>query len=201
MNAIEVKKAPKALKIPTKTTINLAQKESKKKDVLTVAVGTVLIAALAGSIAKFGVLDQLARLNAAEAAYNQVHAQYLQTQQAVADYPEVEARYRTYSRKWMNVGDQNGLAKVDRLDVLDLVERRMMPRGQVNSVSLRDSVMVVSMSGMNLRQISEMVELVRADPIVESAALNLASTEQDSTEALMDFTLTIALEPAEEAAE
>lgn len=201
MNATEVKKAPKALKIPTKTTINLAKKESKKKDVLTVAVGAVLIAALAGSIAKFGVLDQLARLNAAEAAYNQVHAQYLQTQQAVADYPEVEARYRTYSRKWMNVGDQNGLAKVDRLDVLDLVERRMMPRGQVNSVSLRDSVMVVSMSGMNLRQISEMVELVRADPIVESAALNLASTEQDSTEALMDFTLTIALEPAEEAAE
>ena len=101
----------------------------------------------------------------------------------------------------MNAGDQNGLAKVDRLDVLDLVERRMMPRGQVNSISLRDSVMVVSMSGMNLRQISEMVELVRADPIVESAALNLASTEQDSTEALMDFTLTIALEPAEEAAE
>ena len=201
MNTIEVKKAPKALKIPTKTTINLAKRESKKKDVLTVAVGAVLIAALAGSVAKFGVLDQLARLNAAESAYNEVHSQYEMTLQAVADYPEVEARYRTYSREWMRVGDQNGLAKVDRLDVLDLVEKRMMPRGQVNSVSLRDSVMVVSMSGMNLRQISEMVELVRADPIVESAALNLASTEQDSTEALMDFTLTIALEPAEEAAE
>ena len=53
MNAIEVKKAPKALKIPTKTTINLAQRESKKKDVLTVAVGAVLIAALAGLLIYF----------------------------------------------------------------------------------------------------------------------------------------------------
>ena len=76
-----------------------------------------------------------------------------------------------------------------------------MPRGQVDSLSLRDSVLVVSMSGMNLRQISDMVERIRQEPIVESAALNLASTERDSKEALLDFTLTIALQPKEEAAE
>ena len=61
--------------------------------------------------------------------------------------------------------------------------------------------MVVSMSGMNLRDISSMVERLREDPIVESAGLNLASTEQDTTDALMDFTLTVSLRQAEEAAE
>ena len=201
MNAIETKKPSKVLKLPTKTTINLAQRESRRKDVLTLTIGGALILLLAGSVAKFGVLDQLDRLSQAESSYHQVHSQYLTTLQAVEDYPEVEERYRTYSRSWMNAGDQNGLVRVDRLQVLDLIERRMMPRGQVDSLSLRDSILVVSMSGMNLRQISDMVERIRQEPIVESAALNLASTEQDTKEALLDFTLTIALQPKEEAAE
>ena len=201
MNAIETKKPSKVLKLPTKTTINLAQRESRRKDVLALTIGGALILLLAGSVAKFGVIDQLDRLSQAESSYNQVHSRYLSTLQAVEDYPEVEERYRTYSRSWMNAGDQNGLVRVDRQQVLDLVERRMMPRGQVDSLSLRDSVLVVSMSGMNLRQISDMVERIRQEPIVESAALNLASTERDSKEALLDFTLTIALQPKEEAAE
>lgn len=201
MNAIETKKPSKVLKLPTKTTINLAKRESRRKDVLTLTVGGVLILLLAGSVAKFGVIDQLDRLSQAESSYNQVHSQYLSTLQAVEDYPEVEERYRTYSRSWMNAGDKNGLAKVDRQQVLDLLEQRMMPRGQVNSVSLRDSVLVVSMSGMNLRQISTMVESIREDPIVESASLNLASTEEKKKTDLMDFTLTVVLQPKEEAAE
>ncbi len=201
MNAIETKKPSKVLKLPTKTTINLAKRESRRKDVLTLTVGGVLILLLAGSVAKFGVIDQLDRLSQAESSYNQVHSQYLSTLQAVEDYPEVEERYRTYSRSWMNAGDKNGLAKVDRQEVLDLLEQRMMPRGQVNSVSLRDSVLVVSMSGMNLRQISTMVESIREDPIVESASLNLASTEEKKKTDLMDFTLTVVLQPKEEAAE
>ena len=201
MNAIETKKPSKVLKLPTKTTINLAKRESRRKDLLTLTVGGVLILLLAGSVAKFGVIDQLDRLSQAESSYNQVHSQYLSTLQAVEDYPEVEERYHTYSRSWMNAGDKNGLAKVDRQQVLDLLEQRMMPRGQVNSVSLRDSVLVVSMSGMNLRQISTMVESIREDPIVESASLNLASTEEKKKTDLMDFTLTVVLQPKEEAAE
>lgn len=201
MNAIETKKPSKVLKLPTKTTINLAKRESRRKDALTLTIGGVLILLLAGSVAKFGVIDQLDRLSQAESSYNQVHSQYLSTLQAVEDYPEVEERYRTYSRSWMNAGDKNGLAKVDRQQVLNLLEQRMMPRGQVNSVSLRDSVLVVSMSGMNLRQISTMVESIREDPIVESASLNLASTEEKKKTDLMDFTLTVVLQPKEEAAE
>lgn len=199
--ATEQKTALKAIKLPTKTTINLAKRESRKKDALTLVTGIVLIVLLAGAVAKFAVLDQLARQQAAESAYNQVHTQYEAMRQAVEDYPKVEEKYRTYSRSWMTAGDQNGLAEVDRLDVLDLVEKRLMPYGQINSISLRASVMVVSMSGMNLRDISSMVEQLRDDPIVESAALNLASTEQDTTDALMDFTLTVSLQQAEEAAE
>jgi len=199
--AVKTNKASNAMKLPTKTRINLAKRESRKKDMITLGVGIVLIAGLSAAVAKFAVIDQLDRLSQAEGAYNAVHVQYVAMQQAVADYPNVEERYRTYSRSWMLSGDTNGLARVDRADVLDLVEARLLPYGRINTLSLRDSVMVVSMSGMNLSQISAMFEQLQTEKIVASASLNMASTEEkDDPNALLDFTITIALQPEQEEA-
>lgn len=199
--AVKTNKASNAMKLPTKTRINLAKRESRKKDMTTLGVGIVLIAGLSAAVAKFAVIDQLDRLSQAEGAYNAVHVQYVAMQQAVADYPNVEERYRTYSRSWMLSGDTNGLARVDRADVLDLVEARLLPYGRINTLSLRDSVMVVSMSGMNLSQISAMFERLQTEKIVASASLNMASTEEkDDPNALLDFTITIALQPEQEEA-
>ena len=199
--AVKTNKASNAMKLPTKTRINLAKRESRKKDMITLGVGIVLIAGMSAAVAKFAVIDQLERLSQAEGAYNAVHVQYVAMQQAVADYPNVEERYRTYSRSWMLSGDTNGLAQVDRADVLDLVEARLLPYGRINTLSLRDSVMVVSMSGMNLSQISAMFERLQTEKIVASASLNMASTEEkDDPNALLDFTITIALHPEQEEA-
>lgn len=199
--AVKTNKASNAVKLPTKTRINLAKRESRKKDFITLGVGIVLIAGLSAAVAKFAVIDQLERLSQAEGAYNAVHVQYVAMQQAVADYPNVEERYRTYSRSWMLSGDTNGLTRVDRADVLDLVEARLLPYGRINTLSLRDSVMVVSMSGMNLSQISAMFERLQTEKIVASASLNMASTEEkDDPNALLDFTITIALQPEQEEA-
>lgn len=199
--AVTTNKASNAVKLPTKTRINLAKRESRKKDMITLGVGIVLIAGLSAAVAKFAVIDQLERLSQAEGAYNAVHVQYVAMQQAVADYPNVEERYRTYSRSWMLSGDTNGLAQVDRAEVLDLVEARLLPYGRINTLSLRDSVMVVSMSGMNLSQISAMFERLQTEKIVASASLNMASTEEkDDPNALLDFTITIALQPEQEEA-
>ena len=197
--ATKTNKASNAVKLPTKTRINLAKRESRKKDMITLGVGIVLIAGLSAAVAKFAVIDQLERLSQAEGAYNAVHVQYVAMQQAVADYPNVEERYRTYSRSWMLSGDTNGLAQVDRAEVLDLVEARLLPYGRINTLSLRDSVMVVTMSGMNLSQISAMFERLQTEKIVASASLNMASTEEkDDPNALLDFTITIALQPEQE---
>lgn len=197
----EKKASLKGMKLPSKTYINLAQKESKKRDVVTSILGLILIVILAGCVAKFGVIDQIARQNRAEAEYNTTHSQYLVMQQAVADYPKVEERYRTYSRKWMENSADDGLVTVDRTDALDLVEQYLRSVGTVNSVSIKGTVLVANMSGMNLQQISAMLTRVEQQPIVASAALNIASTEDQTEESMLDFTLTIALQPIKEEAE
>ena len=204
MNQIKTRKTagPKVMKLPSKTFVNLAQRESKKKSLLTLVLGAALILAVSFSVAKFGVADQFARLDRAEGAYNQVHQQYLQVEQAVADYPKVEQRYRTYSRKWMENSAEDGLITVDRTLVLDMTERYLRTQGTVESMTITGTVMTVKMSGMNLRQVSAMLGRVEQQPIVASAALNIASTEdKNDPEALLEFTMTVALQPIEEEAE
>lgn len=192
-------KARKTIKYPVKTTINLAQRESRSQNVATLAIGIALIAVLSFCVAKFGVIDQLARQREAEQAYNTVHAQYVQMQQAIENYPAVEQEYRTYSRSWMQQDATGSFVSVERVDVLDLLEQYLMPYGTVNSVAMQKDTVVVSMSGMNLEQISAMFERLQKQPIVAGASLNLASTAQNAQASDLDFSVTITLQPEKEA--
>lgn len=190
--------AKKPVKYPTKRTVNLAKRESHSQSVMTLSIGTAVIIVLVVLVVKFGVLDQLARQSAAESAYNTVHAQYTEMQSAVEKYPEVEEEYRTYSRKWMQQEDSGAFVSVDRQEVLDLMENCLQPYGTIKAVTISDDVMIVSMSGMNLQEISAMFEILQQQPIVKSADLTIASTEKTAGEDL-DFSVTITLQPADTA--
>ena len=189
----------KASKYPTKRTVNLAQRESHSRSTLTLTLGLVLIVVLSFCVANFGVLRQLDRQRAAENAYNTVHSQYIQMQQALADYDKVELQYRTYSRTWMQE-DSPFYIPVDRLEVLDLLEWYLMPYGTVKTVLVEDDVAIITMSGMDLEQISAMFQRVQQQSIVKSASLTIAATPRLSRTDLLDFSVTITLQPADKEA-
>ena len=191
--------ARKAVRCPTKRSVNLAKRESRSRNIVTLVCGIALIAVLAAAVAKFGVIDQLARQREAENVYNATHAQYLEMQQAIENYPAVEQEYRTYSRKWMQDDTSGMFVSVDRIDVLALLENHLLPYGKVKNLIVQAETMVVSMSGMNLEQISTMFAKLQEQPIVSSAVLNIAATADKSSDASdLDFSITIILQPAEE---
>ena len=193
--------ARKAVRCPTKRSVNLAKRESRSRNIVTLVCGIALIAVLAAAVAKFGVIDQLARQREAENVYNATHAQYLEMQQAIENYPAVEQEYRTYSRKWMQDDTSGMFVSVDRIDVLALLEDHLLPYGKVKNLIVQAETMVVSMSGMNLEQISTMFAKLQEQPIVSSAVLNIAATADKSADARdLDFSITIILQSAEEEA-
>ena len=193
--------ARKAVRCPTKRSVNLAKRESRSRNIVTLVCGIALIAVLAVAVAKFGVIDQLARQREAENVYNATHAQYLEMQQAIENYPAVEQEYRTYSRKWMQDDTSGMFVSVDRIDVLALLEDHLLPYGKVKNLIVQAETMVVSMSGMNLEQISTMFAKLQEQPIVSSAVLNIAATADKSADASdLDFSITIILQSAEEEA-
>ena len=188
----------KAPKYPTKRTVNLAQRESHSRSTLTLTLGLAIILLLSFCVANFGVLRQLDRQRAAEQAYSAAHSQYTEMQKALADYDEVELQYRTWSRTWMHDENSPVYVPVDRMEVLDLVQEYLMPYGTVNTLVVDEDVMIVTMSDMNLEQISAMFQRLQLQPIVKAATLTLAATPSVNSGDMVDFSITVTLRSAAE---
>ena len=188
----------KAPKYPTKRTVNLAQRESHSRSTLTLSLGLLIILLLSFCVANFGVLRQLDRQRAAEQAYSTAHSQYTEMQKALADYDEVELQYRTWSRTWMHDENSPVYVPVDRMEVLDLVQAYLMPYGTVNTLVVDEDVMIVTMSDMNLEQISAMFQRLQLQPAVKSATLTLAATPSVNPGDMVDFSITVTLRSAAE---
>ncbi len=197
----DARSARRMIKCPQKTGINLNIQEGRRRDRMTLLIGIVAIAALVAAAVNFGVIDQYRRLDKAQAEYGRVHAQYQQTQEALADYDRVLLEYRTYSMDWMtDAGDDGDLtAAVDRQAALDLLEQQMLTKGSLTALHIAGNQMNVTMSGMTLEQISAMFAQLRQSPLVASVSLEMASTEDSNTAAILDFTVHITLQQPKEA--
>ena len=184
-------------KYPAKKTINMMNCGLPAQTAKILSIGLVAIAILVALVVKVGVIDQFGRLSDAENAYNEVHAQNIALDEKIKDYDEVSIQYRAYSKNFLS-GDEEGTVRVDRQKVLDLIEAKMMSRGEVLTISISDNTAVVNMSGMNLEQISRMNTALEKSPIVKEVSLKIAQTEQNRQASVLNFTVTIHLQ-AEEA--
>ena len=190
-----VETAPrKMVKCPSKTGINMNQREKRTGQVLTLVIGLAVILLMAGLVARFGVMEQYKRLSEAQSAYGEVHSQLAACQEKLTDYELVLTEYRSCSLAGMTEGEDQ-LITVSRQAVLDLVESIMMPRGKVISVNILDDTADVEMSDMSLDQISAMFAVMEAEPIVRSVELNMAATEEHTASAQLNFSVRIYLGP------
>ena len=180
-----------------KHSINLMNCGLPKHTGAVLSVGVVLIAILVICVIKFGVVDQYSKLSTAEDSYNQIHEQNVALDEKLVDYDEVAIQYRAYSKNMVDSTNSNGetesIVMVDRQDILDLIEKRMMWRGNIESISITDNTCVVSMSGMNLEQISQMNESLKKSDLVSSVVLKVAQSEANGTGSVLTFTDTIYL--------
>lgn len=193
--AAPVETAPrKMVKCPSKTGINMNQREKRTGQVLTLVIGLAVILLMAGLVARFGVMEQYRRLSEAQSAYGEVHSQLAACQEKLTDYELVLTEYRSCSLDGMTEGEDQ-LITVSRQAVLDLVESIMMPRGKVISVNILDDTADVEMSDMSLDQISAMFAVMEAEPIVRSVELNMAATEENTASAQLNFSVRIYLGP------
>ena len=75
----------------------------------------------------------------------------------------------------------------------------MMSRGEVITVTINKNMAVVTMTGMNLKEISRMNQELKQRDIVSDVQLNIAQTEEQKAASILNFSDTIYLQSAEEA--
>ncbi len=189
----------KQTKYPTKTTINMAACGRTEAAGKTLVIGMAVIAVLVLLVVKFCVFDQYARLSRAEADYNSVYQKNQELADRVSDYDEVMLEYRAYSMSFISDKNDENFVGVDRKEVLDLIETVMMKRGQVLSIEIYENTAKVSMKGMNLEEISEMIRSLKNSPVVSEAQLNIAHTDENKPASVLSFSVTIYLQQEQEA--
>ncbi len=180
--------------IPSKKGINLAKREestlSFKKLLPWLLVALVLLAALG----KFGVMDRYEKLRQAKVEAEAADTQKLAAMKAVKDYNDVEAEYRRYAVDWMGAQEA---AHVSRETVLALMKEELMPCGNVLSMNSSANSLSVSMSGLSLKQASELVTTLSTRKEVSKVTFGSA-TQQNGEDQDLVITFSISLINPEE---
>ncbi len=169
----------KQIKIPTKTTINLAANLEKKTNVLLAIPAIVLIVIGASAISKFFVVDRYVALSQAqrEVSYIQGQVDYLYEEyNSMGDIAEIYAHY-TYSG--MTAEES---VYFNRSDVIKLIDRTIIPEVTVGRWQLKANVLTVPMQAPTLEIIKNVVSRLEMESLVEFCIVNNAVTTDATPE-------------------
>ncbi|MCI2057275.1 MAG: hypothetical protein LKJ86_09045 [Oscillibacter sp.] len=177
----------KEKKYPSKTTLNLAQKEREKRDLGAVVPVAILLALGIAAFCKFGVVDRLNALSQAEAQAAQAEAQTAQLADLNANYDSLLQEYQSYS-----VAQSALTGGADPMDCLGLIERELLTKADVTSFTVAPDTITVAFSGVTLNEISAIyLNLMKSD-LVSGVQVYTAATESEK-KAAVSATMTVKL--------
>lgn len=159
---------------PSKRDMNLAMREKPQTNR---PLAVLLVIAFIGVFYLFAVRRVLDEVDSAAAAADNAEAQLAAIQEQTAHYDDVLDEYQSYT-----VVSNAMTGTVNALDCLNLIETQLVDKAQVESYSVADHLVSVQLSGVTLRDVSEIYASLTASPLVSNVQVYTASTQKDSTE-------------------
>ena len=161
-------------RVPTKESINFAAVGVRRMKWWLVLLALVLIFAAAFAVGKFLVYDQIDRVSAAQAKVADLRSQIDECNDRIAGYGELNDVYAHYTYSGMT---EEELARVDRSDVMELLERVVAPRTDVSDWTLEENRLTLSVAGDTLQTINETVQALLEEPMVSYCEVNTATSD------------------------
>lgn len=158
---------------PTKRTMNLYFKPDRTTRPATVALYVLFVLVVLLGLGKVLVYDLWAEVDRARTALSAAEAQVAAEMAELAGYDEVRERYQRYSA----TDEEREL--IDRMEVLDLLDRAVGSAGELSSVGMSGRMVQVQFSAVTLAQTADIVKSLEASDIVESTTVNTAATTQE----------------------
>ena len=162
---------------PSKRDMNLAMREKPQTNRPLAVLSVLLVIAFIGVFYLFAVRRVLDEVDSAAAAADNAEAQLAAIQEQTAHYDDVLDEYQSYT-----VVSNAMTGTVNPLDCLNLIETQLVDKAQVESYSVADHLVSVQLSGVTLRDVSEIYASLTASPLVSNVQVYTASTQKDSTE-------------------
>ena len=181
----------KKKKYPSKTTVNLAIRERSPRRISRVVCFLAILAVLVGLFSKFAVIDRLSAANQAQADAARAQALLNQLLANNSDYESVRVEYSRYFSADLT---ESGAAAVDCMEVLELIESRLMPRAGISSASFSGSQLSLQLVGIDLDGASALLAELDDSPIVAVVELYTADAGDaltPSADASVSMTITL----------
>lgn len=164
---------------PAKTTVNLVVREKTWGSPSRAIPLFVLFMLFLAGFVKFGVVDALARMNAAQNSLGQISAELSGYIEYNEDYNEVKEQYSRHFSDYLN---EEEVMLQNRVKVLKMLEEDVMNRADVVSISIRDNTCRVVINRVTLDIVSDIVADLEENPLVQYITVSTASTQQADDE-------------------
>ena len=159
--------------LPTKRTVNLAG-VGKKQVKLGVAIPAVILIIVAAILfSKFAVIDRLIKVSEAEAAVAEVQRKIDEGNARIRSFEELSEIYPHYTFSGMT---EEELARVSRVEVVDLITRVIAPEAYVESFSVIGNSLTVSVTDNTLQDINLIAQKLLDEKIVSYCTVTTAAT-------------------------
>lgn len=163
-------------KLPTKRTVNLATVDVKRINWWIAMPATLIILAACAVFAKFAVADRFIAVSEARAEVTRLQSELDAAYSLKESFGDLNDRYAHYTYSGMT---EEELGRVDRVEVMELLRRDVLPRMEVDSWSVNGNVLTLSVSGRTLQEINEMMQMLLADEIVDYCTVSTAQMSQE----------------------
>ncbi len=171
-------KVKRGRSLPVKRSINLAGIGEKPIRLHVAIPAIVLIVAAAAVLSKFAVVDRLIEVSNAQREAAEARAELDATYKKIEEYGELEELYAHYTYSDMT---EEELLRVDRVEVVSLIKRIVMPRAAVYSWSVSANQLTVNVTGNTLQEINLIAQKLEEDPLVDFCTVITAATDNIKT--------------------
>ncbi len=161
---------------PKKNAINLMpQEKDPARTVFELVVFGLFIAVLAVAT-KFLVIDQIQKVNSAEAAYNREQNTLKQLQDENNVYNDVNSQYVHYGDGDLTSEES---ARQDRAKMMEVIDQYVVVGSGIQSISIEDNTATLIIDRTTLSEVAGVVSALRQSDIVSYVSPSTATNEEN----------------------
>jgi len=163
-------------RVPNKRSINLAEVGVKRINLKAAIPAVIIIAVLAVLVSKFGVIDRFVKVAEAEREVAELQERIETAHKRIAGYGELRDVYAHYTYSDMTEEELN---RPDRVRVMALIKRVVMPRADIINWSVTGSQLKITLNAGTLEEINGIAQSLLGESMVDYCNISTAVTDKD----------------------
>ena len=163
--------------MPVKRIINLATVGEKSINPVSAIPAVALVIVLAVLFSKVAVTDRFAKVRAMQREVSEAQKQVDAVLDAMDQFGDMKDRYAHYT--YSGLSDEERY-RTDRIQLMDMIERMIMPNMVGGSWSVSGNTMVLNLQGNTLESINQLTQQLLEEPLVENCVVTTARKSPDS---------------------